>query len=210
MAIPKSKPQHNTEKKNNVQAAEAPLKPEENPADAFIDSSLFAHWGQDLSPENQRTALKQFQYYGYNAYLSDRLPLDRPLPDFRPTGSVEKSPDPKQCMQWNVSDENHMSRITGHITRLNHVPNEEIQKTFSFAFIVEKNAIIMPSSNNSTAKRCKNLTFPENLPEVSIVFIFVNEALSVILRSIHSAIDRTPAHLLKEIILVDDNSNNGE
>ncbi|KAM6464798.1 polypeptide N-acetylgalactosaminyltransferase 18 isoform 3-T3 [Liasis olivaceus] len=122
---------------------ETPLKPEENPAEAFIDSSLFAHWGQDLSPENQRIALKQFQYYGYNAYLSDRLPLDRPLPDFRPIG-------------------------------------------------------------------CKNLTFPENLPEVSIVFIFVNEALSVILRSIHSAIDRTPAHLLKEIILVDDNSNNEE
>lgn len=59
-------------------------------------------------------------------------------------------------------------------------------------------------------QRCKNLTFPESLPEVSVVFIFVNEALSVILRSIHSAINRTPAHLLKEIILVDDNSNNGE
>ncbi|XP_019407169.1 PREDICTED: polypeptide N-acetylgalactosaminyltransferase 18 isoform X2 [Crocodylus porosus] len=122
---------------------EAPPKPEENPAEAFTDSSLFAHWGQDLSPENRRVALKQFQYYGYNAYLSDRLPLDRSLPDLRPNG-------------------------------------------------------------------CKNLTIPDSLPEVSIVFIFVNEALSVILRSIHSAIDRTPPHLLKEIILVDDNSNNEE
>ncbi|XP_037755745.2 polypeptide N-acetylgalactosaminyltransferase 18 isoform X1 [Chelonia mydas] len=122
---------------------EAPPKLEENPAEAFTDSSLFAHWGQDLSPENRRIALKQFQYYGYNAYLSDRLPLDRPLPDLRPNG-------------------------------------------------------------------CRNLTFPNSLPEVSIVFIFVNEALSVILRSIHSAIDRTPHHLLKEIILVDDNSNNEE
>ncbi|XP_067152234.1 polypeptide N-acetylgalactosaminyltransferase 18 isoform X5 [Apteryx mantelli] len=122
---------------------EAPPKLEENPAEAFTDSSLFAHWGQDLSPENRRIALKQFQYYGYNAYLSDRLPLDRPLPDLRPNG-------------------------------------------------------------------CRNLTFPDRLPEVSIVFIFVNEALSVILRSIRSAIDRTPAHLLKEIILVDDNSNNDQ
>uniref|UniRef100_A0A8C3U0B5 Polypeptide N-acetylgalactosaminyltransferase n=1 Tax=Catharus ustulatus TaxID=91951 RepID=A0A8C3U0B5_CATUS len=122
---------------------EAPPKLEENPAEAFTDSSLFAHWGQELSPEQRRLALKQFQYYGYNAYLSDRLPLDRALPDLRPSA-------------------------------------------------------------------CRNLTFPESLPEVSIVFIFVNEALSVILRSIRSAMDRTPAHLLKEIILVDDNSNNEE
>ncbi|XP_040463961.1 polypeptide N-acetylgalactosaminyltransferase 18 isoform X2 [Falco naumanni] len=128
---------------SSMSSSEAPPKLEENPAEAFTDSSLFAHWGQDLSPENRRIALKQFQYYGYNAYLSDRLPLDRPLPDLRPNG-------------------------------------------------------------------CRNLTFPDSLPEVSIVFIFVNEALSVILRSIHSAIDRTPAHLLKEIILVDDNSNNEE
>lgn len=42
------------------------------------------------------------------------------------------------------------------------------------------------------------------------MFIFVNEALSVLLRSIHSAIERTPPHLLKEIILVDDYSSNGE
>lgn len=58
--------------------------------------------------------------------------------------------------------------------------------------------------------RCQNITYPLNLPQVSIVFIFVNEALSVILRSIHSAINRTPSHLLKEIILVDDNSNNSK
>lgn len=58
--------------------------------------------------------------------------------------------------------------------------------------------------------RCRNITYPLNLPQVSIVFIFVNEALSVILRSIHSAINRTPSHLLKEIILVDDNSNNSK
>ncbi|KAK2498155.1 hypothetical protein MC885_003514 [Smutsia gigantea] len=122
---------------------EAPAKPEEAEAEPFTDSSLFAHWGQELSPEGRRAALKQFQYYGYNAYLSDRLPLDRPLPDLRPSG-------------------------------------------------------------------CRNLSFPDSLPEVSIVFIFVNEALSVLLRSIHSAIERTPPHLLKEIILVDDNSSTGE
>uniref|UniRef100_A0A3Q3J4B6 Glycosyltransferase 2-like domain-containing protein n=1 Tax=Monopterus albus TaxID=43700 RepID=A0A3Q3J4B6_MONAL len=46
-----------------------------------------------------------------------------------------------------------------------------------------------------------------NLPQLSVIFIFVNEALSVLLRSVHTAIQRTPSHLLKEIILVDDHSN---
>ncbi|CAB1322129.1 unnamed protein product, partial [Coregonus sp. 'balchen'] len=56
---------------------------------------------------------------------------------------------------------------------------------------------------------CKQLTYQEDLPQISVVFIFVNEALSVILRSVHSVVNHTPAHLLKEIILVDDNSDSG-
>lgn len=52
--------------------------------------------------------------------------------------------------------------------------------------------------------------YPKDLPQISLIFIFVNEALSVILRSVHSAVNHTPPHLLKEIILVDDNSDDGE
>ncbi|XP_036066124.1 polypeptide N-acetylgalactosaminyltransferase 18 isoform X1 [Oryzias melastigma] len=123
---------------------ETPGKEEDSQADtSFSDSSLFTHWGQELNSDDRRVALKMFQYYGYNTYLSDRLSLSRPIPDLRPDG-------------------------------------------------------------------CRNITYPLSLPQVSIVFIFVNEALSVILRSIHSAINRTPSHLLKEIILVDDNSSNNE
>ncbi|KAG8146335.1 hypothetical protein E2320_012690 [Naja naja] len=54
------------------------------------------------------------------------------------------------------------------------------------------------------------MSYPEDLPQVSVVFIFVNEALSVILRSVHSVVNHTPSHLLKEVILVDDNSDNVE
>uniref|UniRef100_A0A4W5LHH6 Polypeptide N-acetylgalactosaminyltransferase n=1 Tax=Hucho hucho TaxID=62062 RepID=A0A4W5LHH6_9TELE len=116
---------------------------EEKSGESLSDSSLFVRWGHDLGPESRRVALKKFQYYGYNGYLSDRLSLTRPIPDLRPDG-------------------------------------------------------------------CRNMSYPSNLPQVSIIFIFVNEALSVILRSIHTAMNRTPSHLLKEIILVDDNSNNAE
>lgn len=60
-----------------------------------------------------------------------------------------------------------------------------------------------------SSPRCKELKYAKELPQISIIFIFVNEALSVILRSVHSAVNHTPTHLLKEIILVDDNSDEG-
>ncbi|KAG9262029.1 polypeptide N-acetylgalactosaminyltransferase 9 [Astyanax mexicanus] len=93
--------------------------------------------------EDSRETDGKYEEYGYNAQLSDRISLDRNIPDYRP-------------------------------------------------------------------KKCKLLTYPEDLPQISVVFIFVNEALSVILRSVHSVVNHTPAHLLKEIILVDDNSDSVE
>lgn len=93
-----------------------------------------------LLPEEQSDAKVLSEKYGYNAYISDKISLDRTIPDFRPN-------------------------------------------------------------------KCKTTIFPRDLPTISLIYIFVNEALSVILRSIHSAVNHTPAHLLKEIILVDDNSD---
>ncbi|XP_028307170.1 polypeptide N-acetylgalactosaminyltransferase 18a isoform X3 [Gouania willdenowi] len=57
---------------------------------------------------------------------------------------------------------------------------------------------------------CRNMSYSSDLPQIGVIFIFVNEALSVLLRSVHTVIQRTPAHLLKEIILVDDHSNSSE
>uniref|UniRef100_A0A8C3IJP2 Polypeptide N-acetylgalactosaminyltransferase n=1 Tax=Chrysemys picta bellii TaxID=8478 RepID=A0A8C3IJP2_CHRPI len=107
----------------------------------FPDSHLFKRWGADLTEEQQTTAQDLFTKYGYNVYLSDRLPLDRPIPDTR-----------------------------------------------------------YPS--------CKVKKYPHDLPTLSVVLIFFNEAMSIILRAITSIINRTPSHLLKEIVLVDDYSSN--
>lgn len=59
---------------------------EEKAGESLSDSSLFIRWGHDLGPESRQVALKKFQYYGYNGYLSDRLSLTRPIPDLRPDG----------------------------------------------------------------------------------------------------------------------------
>lgn len=58
--------------------------------------------------------------------------------------------------------------------------------------------------------RCLQKTYSSQLPSLSVILIFMNEALSIIQRAITSIINRTPSRLLKEIILVDDFSSNGE
>ncbi|XP_054450417.1 polypeptide N-acetylgalactosaminyltransferase 9 [Pteronotus mesoamericanus] len=95
-----------------------------------------------LRDGGQETA-GNYEEYGYNAQLSDRISLDRAIPDYRP-------------------------------------------------------------------KKCRQMSYAHDLPQISVVFIFANEALSVILRSVHSVVNHTPPQLLKEVILVDDNSDNVE
>lgn len=54
--------------------------------------------------------------------------------------------------------------------------------------------------------KCKKLRHLKELPSVSVIIPFYNDHLSVLLRTIHSVINRSPEKILREIILVNDRS----
>ncbi len=57
---------------------------------------------------------------------------------------------------------------------------------------------------------CRKIQYKAPPVTASVVMCFHNEAWSVLLRSVHSILDRTNSSLLKEIILVDDFSDMGK
>ena len=59
---------------------------------------------------------------------------------------------------------------------------------------------------DSRSAECKAVVYPSAMPAASVIICFVDEMWSSLFRTVHSVINRSPPHLLKEIVLVDDAS----
>ncbi|CAJ0600292.1 unnamed protein product [Cylicocyclus nassatus] len=58
---------------------------------------------------------------------------------------------------------------------------------------------------------CLNIKYDlEKLPQASVIIIFTDEAWTPLMRTVHSVVNRSPPQLLKEVILLDDNSQREE
>lgn len=56
---------------------------------------------------------------------------------------------------------------------------------------------------------CANIKYLADLPSFSVIIPFYDEHFSVVMRTVHSVMNRSPTKLLREIVIVDDGSNKG-
>lgn len=81
---------------------------------------------------------------------------------------------------------------------------DEGYKNYSFNILVSDNIGMHRELPDTRHKLCRTQNYSNKLPNASIVICFYNEHYMTLLRSLHSIVDKTPAHLLHEIILIND------
>lgn len=88
--------------------------------------------------------------------------------------------------------------------------NRKLYNETGFSVVVSDKISVNRSILDARPSGCGSLKYLSKLPKVSVIIIFRDEVKSVLLRTIHSVINRTPSELLHEVILVNDNSSRAE
>ena len=87
---------------------------------------------------------------------------------------------------------------------------EEIMKKEAFNLLISDRISYNRTLPDVRDSLCAKLSYDRILPSASVIIIFTNEAWSPLIRTIWSVLNRSPAHHLKEILLIDDFSDRVE
>jgi len=79
-------------------------------------------------------------------------------------------------------------------------------RDFAYNSLVSKRLGFHRDINDTRHKQCRDKTYPDDLPSASVIICFHNEDFYTLMRTVHSVVRRSPRSLLKEVILVNDNS----
>ena len=99
------------------------------------------------------------------------------------------------------------------LTELQHTmfihPHRPVDSTYNINVTLSELTPLERDVIDSRPAKCRLLQYDiTKLASVTVIIPFYNEALSMLLRTVHSILRRTPATLLDEIIIIDDHSPN--
>lgn len=78
---------------------------------------------------------------------------------------------------------------------------------FGFNIVASDKVSLDRQPDDLRKQECKHWDYPtENMPSVAVILVFHNEAWSTLMRTVHSVYNQSPAHLLKEIVMINDAS----
>ncbi|XP_025103406.1 N-acetylgalactosaminyltransferase 7-like [Pomacea canaliculata] len=92
------------------------------------------------------------------------------------------------------------------ISEEKHKANLMIQQ-YGFNMVNSDKIAMNRTIPDTRLEECKYWHYPTDLPTASVILVFHNEGFTTLVRTVHSVINTSPSHLLKEVIMVDDYSS---
>ncbi|KAM3929822.1 polypeptide N-acetylgalactosaminyltransferase 4-like [Leptodactylus fuscus] len=146
------------------------------------------------SLENENHVTKKRSERGLPATEEKMEDLSRPL-------YIKPPPNPNALGEWGKAA--HLQVNSAE----KKMQEESIEKYAINIYLSDQISLHRHIQDNRMYE-CKSKTYNyRKLPTTSVVIAFYNEAISTLLRTIHSVLEMSPAVLLREIILVDDFSD---
>uniref|UniRef100_A0A3B5K155 Polypeptide N-acetylgalactosaminyltransferase n=1 Tax=Takifugu rubripes TaxID=31033 RepID=A0A3B5K155_TAKRU len=186
--------------KSKVGTKEGELKPlETHPSQTANEDINMSRANKKMKEKHAKTAPK--------SHLKTRKPTVRtgagPKPNSKKAG-VHK------VLYLDATLVPRDARAVGQFGQAVHVSSSEdalVRKSWDEGFfnVYLSNQIPLDRAIPDTRpESCAQTLVHDDLPSTSVIFCFVDEVWSTLLRSVHSVLNRSPPHLLEEIILVDD------